>query len=389
MIEKISIKNFKSHADTTIELGRVTALVGPNGCGKTSVLQAVHFISQLADQTWFKLLNGGLIPNNYVMRGKDQATICVVGNKFPSLDPEKKWKIKIGIHKNDQAGTNAKGWYLAAWHDEVIDGTQEETSESMHEGYRLSHYFDQDAVASIKNTAYLKAAFYVLAQPTYSEDIPPVLEADGNNLASAVAYLMTATPEKHKQIEEQLKEIVPSVRAVRVRPAKITRYEQRIVAIDNSKYPLNERREVMGHELLFDTTTAQSIPANEMSDGTLFTLGMLITLQSRTDPGVILIDDIEHGLHPLAQIRLMQTLKAFAEQHNRQIIFTSHSPYILDALSVEDVWVMATDPQGISRCKRLSEHPDIKTALGALTTGETWSAEGEEWVYTEPEAVNA
>lgn len=37
MIEKISVKNFKNHAHTEIELGRVTALVGPNGCGKSVV----------------------------------------------------------------------------------------------------------------------------------------------------------------------------------------------------------------------------------------------------------------------------------------------------------------------------------------------------------------
>jgi hypothetical protein len=41
---------------------------------------------------------------------------------------------------------------------------------------------------------------------------------------------------------------------------------------------------------------------------------------------------------------------------------------------------MATDKEGISHIKRLSDHPDAKRALDVLTTGELWDAEGESWV---------
>ena len=84
-------------------------------------------------------------------------------------------------------------------------------------------------------------------------------------------------------------------------------------------------------------------------------------------------------------------LKDFAEKHDRQIIVTSHSPYIVDALDAKDVWVMATDKEGISHTKCLSDHPDAKRALDVLTTGELWDAEGEDWVLedTPAELVNA
>lgn len=39
MIDRVHFENFKSLQDVTIDLGRLTALVGPNGCGKSSVLQ--------------------------------------------------------------------------------------------------------------------------------------------------------------------------------------------------------------------------------------------------------------------------------------------------------------------------------------------------------------
>ena len=46
MIDRVHFEKFKSLDDVTIELGRLTALVGPNGCGKSSVLQGIHLLSQ-------------------------------------------------------------------------------------------------------------------------------------------------------------------------------------------------------------------------------------------------------------------------------------------------------------------------------------------------------
>ena len=45
MVESIHIKNFKSIADDTIELGRVNVLIGLNGSGKSNILEAIAFLS--------------------------------------------------------------------------------------------------------------------------------------------------------------------------------------------------------------------------------------------------------------------------------------------------------------------------------------------------------
>ncbi|MCI0388320.1 MAG: hypothetical protein MOB07_06095 [Acidobacteria bacterium] len=44
---------------------------------------------------------------------------------------------------------------------------------------------------------------------------------------------------------------------------------------------------------------------------------------------------------------------------------------------------MSTDKEGVSHCKRLSDHPDAERALRVLTTGEFLGAEGEAWVVPE------
>lgn len=48
MIRTVDIKNFKSIPDMTLDLGRVTVLIGANGSGKSNVLEAIAFAAAAA-----------------------------------------------------------------------------------------------------------------------------------------------------------------------------------------------------------------------------------------------------------------------------------------------------------------------------------------------------
>jgi AAA15 family ATPase/GTPase len=41
MIREIRIENYKSIQKLKLELGRVTVLIGENGCGKSNILEAI------------------------------------------------------------------------------------------------------------------------------------------------------------------------------------------------------------------------------------------------------------------------------------------------------------------------------------------------------------
>ncbi|CAI09095.1 AAA family ATPase [Aromatoleum aromaticum] len=49
MIELIAVRNFKSLAQFKLRLHRFNCLVGMNGAGKSTVLQAIDFIAQLME----------------------------------------------------------------------------------------------------------------------------------------------------------------------------------------------------------------------------------------------------------------------------------------------------------------------------------------------------
>lgn len=367
MITKIELTNFKSHAHTVIEPGRVTALVGPNGCGKTSVLQAIYYLSLLNDK------------DNGFVKFRDEATIS-------DLVKQGKPKGKVKA-----CGHNKSVWEFAASFSSIPDqidlGLEWKWNKgALHTGSGITTQSVEDQKLVSKafgESIYFKGISQNLSATSYSEDIPPKITSDGKGLATVIAYLMLTVSEHHIAIETSLREIVPTVLRVRVRPALVKLTEKKMLSINGAQIPYDDPRGVMGHEIIFDTTNAKELPAQAMSDGTLLVLGLLTLLYSPSAPQLILLDDIEAGLHPLAQRQLMQTLKDFAEKHDRQIILTSHSPYIIDELNAKDVWVMAPDKEGVTHTKRLSDHPEAEKVLSVLSTGEFASALDEEWVLGE------
>lgn len=356
MIEKISVTNFKSHAHTEIELGRVTAIVGPNGSGKSSLLLAIQILNRLARQTETNNWNRELI-----RRGTQDSELLAGGR-----DPQ--WKIVTSLSGIDHFEFENRSWKPGQRRPIKFEGDQPDPLP-----------VDWGAVQAFGKAIYFKAISQNVALPSYTLDIPPQVNQDGSGLASVIAYLMTYLPEQHKLIEEDLKTIVPMAKRVRVHPAKITMKEKRTISANGNSIVYDEDRQVAGHEIFFDTTSGEGLPASMMSDGTLITLAVLSVLHM-SDANLIMFDDIEQGLHPLAQRLLIKTLKEFAEKHNKQILLTSHSGYIIDELDAKDVWVTTLDNEGISRCKRLSDHHDAERLLQVLTTGELADAVGEDWV---------
>ncbi|MBK9370744.1 MAG: ATP-binding protein [Deltaproteobacteria bacterium] len=123
------------------------------------------------------------------------------------------------------------------------------------------------------------------------------------------------------------------------------------------------------------------VPADQVSDGTLITLALLTALHAKGEPSVILLDDIDHGLHLSAQYTLIKAIRGVMEARPElQIICTSHAPVLLDSFDVKEVRVMALDKDGATRVKPLAEAPGFERLSRGMGTGEIWASLGEDWV---------
>ena len=188
-------------------------------------------------------------------------------------------------------------------------------------------------------------------------------------------------PDKFQSLQEMLKRIVPGVREVGVRRAKVMVNRQRLIEVGGKSISYEESQEIVGKEVVLDMKSGKRIPAHAISEGTMLALGLLTVLMNPNQPNLVLLDDVEQGLHPTAQRDLIAVFKEILEKNpNLRIIFSTHSPYIVDELTPSQVHVLSNANSGFTHSKRLDEHPDVEWAKQTLTTGEFWDAEGEDWV---------
>ena len=73
---------------------------------------------------------------------------------------------------------------------------------------------------------------------------------------------------------------------------------------------------------------------------------MVIGIEKAQENSLVLIEEIENGLHPLAVLRLVDYLIDVADRKKLQIVFTTHSEYAIAPLPTEAVWA-AVDGRAI------------------------------------------
>lgn len=65
---------------------------------------------------------------------------------------------------------------------------------------------------------------------------------------------------------------------------------------------------------------------------------MVLRIEAAEDNSLILIEEIENGLHPLATEKMVEYLVDVAERKSAQVVFTTHSEYALTALPPKAIW---------------------------------------------------
>jgi predicted ATPase len=155
------------------------------------------------------------------------------------------------------------------------------------------------------------------------------------------------------------------------------------IVVDGKTIGRTKSREVVANRIEVEIANAGWVGADHLSEGTLIALGLVTALRTQR-PRVLLLDDLDRALHPRAQRDLVAVLKAAldrAENGELQIIATTHSPFIVDAVAAEDVRVLSLGPEGHARCKKLTNHPDWQKWRDQLKAGEFWSFVGEGWLF--------
>jgi len=373
MITSIRLQNFKGHRDTTVPLGRFTVLVGPNGAGKTSVLEALAIQSRLARESADEVFAADRLPVDICRRGGDAPLVIrTSGASENSASRNVDWsaETKVTLSRDPASWKFDFDWKSG---DEGLTGTNR--SQSFQRSVPRVH--ESMGVATL-----YKLSARSIAAAAYSDSAEPHVGYDGTNTAVALAAIKLGQDEDFARLEQGIRAVIPNVERVRIKPATVR------IPIPRTVHPGAEQ-DVIGNKVFFDFRGAPNVPAHLASEGTLITLAILTVLHGPNRPNVLLLDDFDQSLHPQAQIEMVRLLKRLLDQfHDVQIVATTHSPYILDELSPEDVVVFALRADGTVATKSLSEHPQAAKMKDALSAGQLWSLDHEaDWVPDEATAA--
>lgn len=369
MIERLKICRLKGLREVELPLGRLNLLIGPNGAGKTSLLEGLNWATQMARIRMSHVFSGPRSPVLLATRGTDGpiiiSTVLRKGLEFgfvnfmvPRVDG---WAVdrdlEVHLHWQDaEFRFSGSSWVL---------------NEN-----RVA--IDNPALRALGSSVLLRfdpMRLRMASLVAESEEFAP----DGSGLATFIARLIHRRDPALRQIEDDLRKIVPNFRQLAVEDVTVRQERAQVVGMNRTG--AIEYVNAPGYQLVFDFDGAEAVPASLVSDGTMLALGYLASMKMKSRAKLILIDELERGLHPKAMKTLVAQLRAFiVSDPQLQIVATTHSPYLVDEFSAEEVFLTNLDATSSVQVARLDAHPDFAKWKSEFRSGEFWSMVGEKWV---------
>jgi len=180
----------------------------------------------------------------------------------------------------------------------------------------------------------------------------PYLDRNGSNLNSVAQYMYR---ENKRDFEKILKYIQTKLNNItKIEPQKM----------ENGQIVLRFYQKGFGAPFY----------SNRMSDGTLKLLAYYILLHEKNPRQLVFIEEPENGLYHQYLAELAhEMIKNVGSGYSKQIFVTTHSPFFVNALQPEQVWVLRKDENGFSTAKRASDYEFVKDLVNeGIAMGDLW-----------------
>jgi predicted ATPase len=405
MIRELTIKNYKSIFDHTIELGRINVFIGENGCGKTNILEALAMAAAaLTDKlSAEELFNRGMrVAKPSIMRssfpGAASAEI-MLGFGFESEHGDGHRTVELRISADESQAAEVKWSELDAPKETVVKvGKESEVRKLI------------DVLEQLKNKEHteeqLKASAAALRSALESELsqaetlVQELLEQQGRaelrgRLGAFSVYeanslalrgLMTMSRKTPlgiygETLDYAISKLKPEIWADILERARCISW------LDNIVVDVADALKLEGHKLgqgqstlyFYDKFMGEKnniFSAENVNEGILHILFYLTLFVSEGTPKVLGIDNIETALNPQLCRDLMEQLADLAVKHDKQVLITTHNPAILDGLNLHDpeqrLFVVSRNDEGHTVTERISLKPKVQGAQFKYKLSEMW-----------------
>lgn len=175
------------------------------------------------------------------------------------------------------------------------------------------------------------------------------LSSTGDNLPNVIQYLKEQHPDRLQQILTVLAERVPRLERVDAEPMQDGRLLLQIK----------------------DAPFERPVLARFASDGTLKMLAYLSLLYDPEPPQLIGIEEPENHLHPRLLPELAEECRNASARS--QLLVTTHSPFFVNGLRPDELWVLYRNEKGYTLARRASDMQGVASFMEAgAQLGHLW-----------------
>lgn len=402
MLIEFTLANFKSYSTGHLPLGSLTVLIGANAAGKSNALEGLRLLSWLAQGQKLSSIQYAVNSAEAVVRGRVN-DLCYHGQSSFTIGcrldiPE--WNelnitlsVRDGeLHISSECITNSKNTVLyeldqpsqgintdvgVAYNnftmgqnkpkitcsDQMAIFMQLDSPGRFDVKYEKSQKIIPETVREyqrvLQNILFLDPIPAKMREYSFKSD--QRLQEDGKNLSSVLYRLWQNQPENQQTILNFIQSLP----------------EQ---AIDGLDFLIGPRDEVMVRLAETFGDNRRYYEAALLSDGTLRVLAIAAAMLSATEGSLVVIEEIDNGVHPNRAKHLLASIRDIAERRKLRVLLSTHNPALMDALpdvALGDVVFCFRDPEegnkGNSRLVRLRDMEDyssliLQGPLGQLVT---------------------
>lgn len=345
----LSIRNWRSIESAAIEIAPFTVVVGANSSGKSNVVDALVFASEVArDADAAVSTRGGMASvRRWAPNGRGDVTIEV---KATSTDG-----LTLGRHFLSLKAARGGSWRFAREEVELVhEGEElakvvrdEHTAVGLFQDLRMDLgrggdvsvlVFARQLIGPLEASGVGPPLRVRPCRPVPEVIRPPQLATEdrqlhpsGSNLTSAFRRL--SAPEK-AEVVAAMRRIIPGLTTIAVKPAG--------------------RYLTLAFRQTHSTGRSPEFTASEMSDGALRALAILVAAAQMEDDELLVVEEPEVSLHPGAAGVLYDALHRASERG--AVLLTTHSPELLDHARDEEILVC--------------DYEDGVTRVGPLASGQ-------------------
>lgn len=359
-IKSIAVENFKAlRSSGTVRLKPLSIIIGNNGSGKSSLLEAAETYVRILDEgvegamkhwqgfehIWHKAAQTGKASNAPLAKQPNPMKLAL-NLKVGTTNS----KLSVAVNTAD----NGNFLYIQQEHGQIgassFERSAVERSANQSLGIVNSLDLQSSMEAALKSvgsansllpflgafdkvTRSLRSTLFLRLNPDAIGQLQSVsrsgqriqLASDGSNVAEYLIDLRERSPSAFEQIANALRYVLPYASDVEPKVLDAGIIRRSYVQLLESKY---------------------EIPGWLMSSGSLRVLPLIATLLDPDPPSVIFIEEVENGLDPRTVGLVVDLMRAAAKSGRTQVIATTHSPYLLDMLDLDDVLLCERGDKG-------------------------------------------